>query len=69
MHLITTQPGTRLHGQMDMGRVSQASKVAGREPNSRINRNDAEARGISSGDTVRVFQQSRCDPRGRRRER
>ena len=54
MHLITTQPSTRLHGQMDMGRVSQASKVAGREP-IRINRDDAEARGISSGDIVRVF--------------
>jgi biotin/methionine sulfoxide reductase len=54
MHLITTQPSTRLHAQMDMGRVSQQSKVAGREP-IRINRDDAAARGISSGDIVRVF--------------
>ncbi len=54
LHLITTQPGTRLHGQMDMGRVSQESKVAGREP-IRINREDAAARGICSGDVVRVF--------------
>ncbi|HLX36466.1 MAG TPA: molybdopterin dinucleotide binding domain-containing protein, partial [Candidatus Binataceae bacterium] len=54
LHLITTQPSTRLHGQMDMGRVSQASKVAGREP-IRINREDAAARGIASGDIVRVF--------------
>ena len=54
LHLLTTQPGTRLHGQMDMGRVSQQSKVAGREP-MRINRADAEARGIGDGDVVRVF--------------
>ncbi len=66
LHMITTQPSTRLHGQMDMGRVSQATKVAGREP-IRINRDDAAARGISSGDIVRVFNASRRDPRGRRR--
>ena len=54
LHLITTQPSTRLHGQMDMGRVSQATKVAGREP-IRINRDDAASRGISNGDVVRVF--------------
>ena len=39
---------------MDMGRVSQQSKVAGREP-MRINRADAAARGIRDGDVVRVF--------------
>jgi biotin/methionine sulfoxide reductase len=54
LHLLTTQPATRLHGQMDMGRVSQSSKVAGREP-MRINRDDADARGIRDGDIVRVF--------------
>jgi biotin/methionine sulfoxide reductase len=54
LHLLTTQPATRLHGQMDMGRVSQASKVAGREP-IRINSSDASARGIRDGDVVRVF--------------
>ena len=54
LHLLTTQPRTRLHGQMDMGRVSQQSKVAGREP-MRMNRGDAEARGIRDGDIVRVF--------------
>ena len=41
LHLMTTQPATRLHGQMDMGRVSQESKVAGREP-IRINPDDAK---------------------------
>ena len=32
LHLLSTQPATRLHGQMDMGRVSQESKISGREP-------------------------------------
>jgi biotin/methionine sulfoxide reductase len=54
LHLLTIQPSTRLHGQMDMGRVSQASKVGGREP-IRINRADAAARDIADGDVVRVF--------------
>ncbi|MGE0682591.1 MAG: molybdopterin guanine dinucleotide-containing S/N-oxide reductase [Candidatus Binatia bacterium] len=54
LHLLTTQPSTRLHGQMDMGRVSQESKVAGREP-MRINPEDAARRGIRAGDVVRVF--------------
>jgi biotin/methionine sulfoxide reductase len=54
LHLLTTQPSTRLHGQMDMGPVSQQSKIAGREP-MRINRGDAIARGISDGNVVRVF--------------
>ena len=57
-HLPAASPdhaaGTRLHGQMDMARVSQQSKVAGREP-MRINRADADARGIRDGDVVRVF--------------
>ena len=39
---------------MDMGRVSQGSKVAGREP-IRINPIDAAKRGIHDGDLVRVF--------------
>jgi biotin/methionine sulfoxide reductase len=54
LHLLTTQPRTRLHGQMDMARVSQSSKVAGREL-MRINAEDAAARGIRAGDVVRVF--------------
>lgn len=54
LHLLTSQPSTRLHAQMDMGRVSQNSKVAGREP-IRINATDAAKRGITSGDIVRVF--------------
>jgi biotin/methionine sulfoxide reductase len=52
--MISNQPQTRLHGQMDDGRVSLESKVQGREPVA-LNRGDAEARGIEDGDIVRIF--------------
>jgi biotin/methionine sulfoxide reductase len=54
IHLVTNQPATRLHAQMDPGPVSRARKIAGREP-IRINPQDAEARAIRGGDVVRVF--------------
>jgi biotin/methionine sulfoxide reductase len=54
LHLLTTQPATRLHGQMDMGVVSQESKIGGREP-MRIHPEDAKLRGIRDGEIVRVF--------------
>jgi biotin/methionine sulfoxide reductase len=54
LHLIANQPSTRLHSQLDVGAVSQASKVAGREA-IRIHPADAAARGISGGEVVRVF--------------
>jgi biotin/methionine sulfoxide reductase len=54
LHLITNQPPTRLHSQMDPGPVSAAAKVAGREP-IRISVADAARRNISEGDVVRVF--------------
>jgi biotin/methionine sulfoxide reductase len=54
LHLIANQPTPRLHGQLDVGAHSQASKVAGREP-IRIHPDDAQARGIANGDVVRVF--------------
>jgi biotin/methionine sulfoxide reductase len=54
LHLIANQPAARLHSQLDVGKHSRASKVAGREP-IRIHPDDAEARGIRSGDVVRVF--------------
>ena len=54
LHLIANQPTPRLHGQLDAGGHSQASKVAGREP-IRIHPDDASARGIRDGDVVRVF--------------
>jgi biotin/methionine sulfoxide reductase len=54
LHLMSNQPTTRLHSQLDCGSVSQDAKVAGREP-IRINPVDAGARGIHNGDLVRVF--------------
>jgi biotin/methionine sulfoxide reductase len=54
LHLISNQPRTRLHSQFDPGRVSQASKIKGREPMV-MHPRDADARGIADGDLVRVF--------------
>lgn len=54
LHLIANQPASRLHSQLDGGKTSQDSKVAGREP-IRIHPSDAQARGLRSGDVVRVF--------------
>ncbi len=54
LHLIANQPRGRLHGQLDHGATSAATKVAGREP-VRIHPSDAQARGLSSGDVVKVF--------------
>jgi biotin/methionine sulfoxide reductase len=58
IHLVTHQPASRLHAQMDPGPVSRRQKVAGREP-VRINPQDAARRGIRNGDIVRLF-----NPRG-----
>ncbi|MDP7652861.1 MAG: molybdopterin guanine dinucleotide-containing S/N-oxide reductase [Rhodospirillales bacterium] len=54
LHLISNQPKTRLHSQMDMGPVSRAAKVNGREV-LLIHPDDAAPRGIQAGDVVRVF--------------
>jgi len=54
LHLISNQPGPRLHGQLDPAPISMAQKVRGREP-LWINPADAERRGIREGDVVRVF--------------
>ncbi len=54
LHLVTIQPPARLHGQMDFGPVSRATKVAGRERLS-LNPADAARRGLQNGDVVRVF--------------
>lgn len=54
LHLIANNPTTRLHSQLDVGAFSQAAKVQGREP-IRLHPSDAGARGIRSGDVVRVF--------------
>jgi biotin/methionine sulfoxide reductase len=54
LHLISNQPATRLHSQLDKALLSQESKVAGHEPIV-LNPIDAERRGIASGDLVRVY--------------
>ena len=54
LHLISNQPETRLHSQLDNGRHSRAAKIDGREPIT-LHPNDADARGIAAGDPVRVF--------------
>lgn len=54
LHLVSNQPRTRLHSQLDHGATSVDSKVVGREP-LRLNPLDAAARGLSPGDVVRVF--------------
>lgn len=54
LHLVSHQPTTRLHSQLDCGKVSVASKVQDREPVV-IHPQDAAARGIADGDVVRLF--------------
>ena len=54
LHLLSSQPAHRLHGQFDDGRLSRENKIKGREP-MLINSQDAGARGIASGDVVRVY--------------
>lgn len=54
LHLISNQPKTRLHSQLDHGPVSRESKVQGREP-LRMHPDDAATRNLREGDVVRVF--------------
>ena len=54
LHLISNQPKTRLHSQLDHGVTSRKAKVNGREVMC-IHPQAAAARGIKDGDIVRVF--------------
>lgn len=54
LHMISNQPVTRLHGQLDNGKISRESKIDGREP-VRIHPEDANSRGLENGDIVRIF--------------
>jgi biotin/methionine sulfoxide reductase len=54
LHLISNQPHTKLHSQLDQGSHSRASKIQGREPVS-LHPDDAAARNITAGEVVRVF--------------
>jgi len=60
LYLLSGQPETRLHSQLDNGAFSQSRKIKGREP-VLIHPQDAKARGISSGDIVELFnERGRC---------
>lgn len=54
LHLLSNQPHTRLHSQLDAGALSRDGKLQGREPIT-LNHRDASQRNIREGDTVRVF--------------
>ncbi len=54
LHLLSNQPKTKLHSQMDHGAYSRAAKINGHEP-VEIHPDDAAARGLHSGDIVRLF--------------
>ena len=54
LHMISNQPKTRLHGQMDNGKISRESKINQREP-VWIHPDDARERNLSSGDIARLF--------------
>ncbi len=59
LHLVCNQPHQRLHSQLDYGDFSRSTKIRDREP-VRINPADAQARGISDGDIVRLFNGRGC---------
>ena len=52
--MVSNQPRDRLHAQLDYSKISQETKIAGREP-VRINPQDATVRSIQTGDVVKVF--------------
>lgn len=52
--MVSNNPKTRLHSQLDVGKYSQDSKVQGREP-VRIHPDDAARYGLTDGDVARIF--------------
>jgi biotin/methionine sulfoxide reductase len=54
LHMLSDQPADKLHSQLDHSPHAKSTKVNGRQPIT-INTADAEARGISDGDVLRVF--------------
>ena len=53
-HLISDQPHTKLHSQLDHSALSAGNRIEGREP-VLMHPQDAAALGIVAGDVVRVF--------------
>ncbi|MGI9521299.1 MAG: molybdopterin-dependent oxidoreductase [Hyphomicrobiaceae bacterium] len=54
LHLVSNQPVTRLHSQLDFAGISRAAKVSGREV-VRLSQSEASKRGICEGDVVRIY--------------
>jgi biotin/methionine sulfoxide reductase len=54
LFLLSGQPKTRLHSQLDNGDYSRSHKIKGREP-VLIHPDDAATRGIAEGDVVEMF--------------
>jgi biotin/methionine sulfoxide reductase len=54
LHLLSNQPAAKLHSQFDLGPHCEAARIKGREV-LRLHPADAAARGIATGDLVRVF--------------
>ncbi|TCS39739.1 molybdopterin guanine dinucleotide-containing S/N-oxide reductase [Reinekea marinisedimentorum] len=54
LHMISGQPKTKLHSQLDPGSYSRSVKIEGREP-IMIHPADALARGITDGDILKVY--------------
>jgi biotin/methionine sulfoxide reductase len=54
LHLLSYQPPTRLHSQLDPGPIAARDKIEGREP-ILMHPEDAAARGLSDGQVLRVF--------------
>jgi biotin/methionine sulfoxide reductase len=54
LHLLSNQPTAKLHSQYDLGPHCEAARIKGREV-LRLHPADATARGIVTGDLVRVF--------------
>lgn len=60
LQMISGQPATRLHSQLDNGDYSKSCKIQGREP-VLIHPEDAHRRGIQDGDVVELFNdRGRC---------
>jgi len=54
LHLLSNQPATKLHSQLDHGQYSRSKKVDGREPIA-INARESCKRNLKSGDTVKIY--------------
>ena len=54
LHMMSNQPRNKLHSQLDQGSVSASGKIRDREPVV-LHPKDAQVRGISDGDAVKVF--------------